>query len=256
MPDGIHMVRQKPADRQVLFLTGGAAWVCPCSVLSPWKHGHTSRNADMEHRKHSLKLWTGRSCAWPPKLSRQKAGRRRMPMRLVAPAVVLAALMALAGSHQAHAEAAELPVEAVIAQLPASHPVDYYTLAARLFGQVQRDDAVFWFYAGHGQLRYRLHLMANPHLPADGDPALFASLSEVVGRPLNEYAAGDIDQLVATLNAVLDWDRDTPNLFTDTARHADEWQRVRAGLAGLRDDFVANADALRAERTARGLENR
>jgi hypothetical protein len=65
----------------------------------------------------------------------------------------------------------------------------------------QKDEAVFWFYAG--QLRYRVYLLANKDkLKPSGDPALFASLSEEIGRPLNEYAFGDIPQLAKTIDAV------------------------------------------------------
>ena len=89
------------------------------------------------------------------------------------------------------------------------HPSTYYILAQKLFETGKKDDAVFWFYAG--QLRYRFYLMANPKLEPSGDPALFASLSEVVGRPINEYAFGDLKALPATLDKVLAWDEKTPN---------------------------------------------
>ena len=62
------------------------------------------------------------------------------------------------------------------------HPATYYILAQKLFESGKKDEAVFWFYAG--QLRYRFHLLANPNLEPSGDPALFASLSEVIGRPV------------------------------------------------------------------------
>jgi hypothetical protein len=64
----------------------------------------------------------------------------------------------------------------------------------------KRDEAVFWFYAG--QLRYRVYLLVNKDkLEPSGDPAVFASLSEEIGRPLNEYAFGDIPQLAKTIDS-------------------------------------------------------
>ena len=88
------------------------------------------------------------------------------------------------------------------ATLNGQHPAEYYNRAAKLFGEGKRDDAVFMFYLG--QLRYRTHLSARgAQLKPDGDPALFSSLSEVVGRPLNEYAFGDIPALVRIIDAVL-----------------------------------------------------
>jgi hypothetical protein len=134
------------------------------------------------------------------------------------------------------------------------HPAAYYVLAGKLFGAGEKDEAVFWFYAG--QLRYRFHLAANPNLPPSGDAALFASLSEVVGRPINEYAFGDLPQLVATLDKVMAWDERTANDFTSRTAHADAWKRIRAGLGELRTHITRNGDQLRAQRKQNGLENR
>jgi hypothetical protein len=134
------------------------------------------------------------------------------------------------------------------------HPAAYYVLAGKLLQAGQKDEAVFWFYAG--QLRYRFHLGANPTLPRSGDPALFASLSEVVGRPVNEYAVGDISSLAATIDKVLDWDARTPNGFTSTTTHATTWKGIRDGLGEMRAQVMKSADQIRAERTKNGLENR
>ena len=134
------------------------------------------------------------------------------------------------------------------------HPAAYYVLAGKLFAAGSRDEAVFWFYAG--QLRYRFHLAANPKLEPDGDPALFTSLSEVIGRPINEYAFGDIDGLRATMEKVLEWDQKTDNAFTSKATHAEEWQSIRDGLGKLREMLPVRADEIRASRKKNGLENR
>lgn len=135
-----------------------------------------------------------------------------------------------------------------------AHPATYYVLAQKLFQEGRKDDAVFWFYAG--QLRYRFHLAASPNLDPSGDPALFSSLSEVIGRPINEYAFGDVDALVATFDRVLEWDEKTPNGFTSRKEHPKEWQSNRDGLGMLRNHVVENAESIRTQRTANGLENR
>ena len=134
------------------------------------------------------------------------------------------------------------------------HPAACYILATKLFEAGKRDEAVFWFYAG--QLRYRFHLGANRSLPPDGDPALFASLSEVVGRPINEYAFGDLTELVATIDKVLDWDEKTANGFTIKAGHEAVLKEVRDGLLKMRDYVKENGDQIRAQRKQNGLENR
>ena len=134
------------------------------------------------------------------------------------------------------------------------HPAAYYVLAQKLFASGDRDEAVFWFYAG--QLRYRFHLAASPELPKSGDPALFASLSEVIGRPLNEYAFGDLPALDATLDKVLAWDERTDNGLTSKSAHAAEWKDIRGGLGKMREYIRSNADDIRAQRKQNGLENR
>jgi len=134
------------------------------------------------------------------------------------------------------------------------HPATYYILAQKLFESGKKDEAVFWFYAG--QLRYRFHLLANPDLEPSGDPALFASLSEVIGRPINEYAFGDLKALDATLEKVLTWDEATANGFTSAKTHKAEWIKTREGLKGMRKQVLDSSDSIRARRKANGLPNR
>ncbi|HSQ32188.1 MAG TPA: hypothetical protein VLN49_20170 [Gemmatimonadaceae bacterium] len=134
------------------------------------------------------------------------------------------------------------------------HPTTYYILAQKLFESGKKDEAVFWFYAG--QLRYRFHLLANPNLEPSGDPALFASFSEVIGKPINEYAFGDLKTLETTIEKVLTWDKETRNGFTSTKVHHAEWVKTRDGLDGLRTYVMQNGDAIRAQRKANGLPNR
>tara|TARA_R110002012_G_scaffold144054_2_gene302242 strand:+ start:1609 stop:2199 length:591 start_codon:yes stop_codon:yes gene_type:complete len=133
------------------------------------------------------------------------------------------------------------------------HPAAYYILAQKLFNAAQRQEAVFWFYAG--QLRYRVYLTCHPDLPADGDPALFGSLSEQIGRPLNVYAFGNVDALSATLDRVLDWDRETPNGFTPKPQCVDAVKLQRAGLDDLRRMVISQANDIRKTRRENGLPN-
>jgi hypothetical protein len=134
------------------------------------------------------------------------------------------------------------------------HPSTCYILASKLFETGKKDDAVFWFYVG--QLRFRFHVSANPNLDPSGEPALLASLNEVIGRPINEYAFGDLKALADTFARVLAWDQKTPNGFTSTKDHAAEWKKVRDGLGGMRTYVMENGDTIRAQRKANGLENR
>lgn len=147
-----------------------------------------------------------------------------------------------------------LPADAALDRLNGQHPAAYYTEAIRVFGAGQRDDAVFIFYLG--QLRFRTHLAARNQRGPNSDAPLFASLSESVGRPINEYAFGDIPALVRTIDAVLAYDRRVPDRFTQPSAFADAHRQTREGMAGFRDNIAGRVDEIRRMRQANGLENR
>ncbi|MCO4317727.1 hypothetical protein M8997_011080 [Phyllobacterium sp. 21LDTY02-6] len=179
-------------------------------------------------------------------------------MRLIAGAWLLlgAILLVPAGTRESRSQddfAAMTPAE-LKSNIEASHPAAYYVLASKLFSGGTRDEAVVWFYAG--QLRYRFHLAAHPDLPADGDRALLASLSEVVGRPINEYAAGNVEEWASAMQGALDWDEQHDNGFTSKSAYAEQWLQQRAGLAKLRANVRAQAAEIRQQRLENGLENR
>ncbi len=132
------------------------------------------------------------------------------------------------------------------------HPAAYYELAAKLFQEGKRDEAIFWFYLG--QLRYRFHLEASPGLDPSGDPAVFGSLSEVIGRPLNEYAFGDIPRLAATIDRVLAWDAEHDNGFTQKKGNEAALEKIRAGLAEMKAMIIKQQDEIKRQRQANGLE--
>ncbi len=136
----------------------------------------------------------------------------------------------------------------------AGHPAEDYKRAAGLFGSGRKDEAVYWFY--RGQYRYRTHLAARPNLRRDGDPALFASLNETVGRPINEYAFGDIPRLLQTLDRVIAEARSEDDPFTPKAEFAAAHQRTLAGITGMRNEIDQTRETIRAQRTRNGLPNR
>lgn len=141
-----------------------------------------------------------------------------------------------------------------IEQLDDKHPAEYYKLAAELFRHGKKDEAAFIFYLG--QLRYRARLLAHRDLDPSGEPALFASLSEVVGRPLNEYAFGDIPRLLSTIDAVLEYDRAHPDRFTPPSSFPEAWRQAREGLTKLKAKIERTADEIRVARQKSGLPSR
>jgi hypothetical protein len=132
------------------------------------------------------------------------------------------------------------------------HPATYYQLAGKLFGDGKKDEAVFWFYLG--QLRYRFHLAASKNLDPSGDPALFGSLSEVVGRPLNEYAFGDIPKLAGTIDKVLEWDTTHENGFTPKKGNEATLASIRDGLVEMKKTILKDQDQIKAMRKEHGLQ--
>ena len=125
----------------------------------------------------------------------------------------------------------------------------------KLFAVGKKDEAVFWYYAG--QLRYRVYLLVNKDkVEPSGDPAAFAALSEEIGRPINEYAFGDIPQLAKTIDAVLAWDQSHSNALTPHKKYRSQYDQIIAGLTHMRDEMLRKADSIRRTRAANGLGNR
>jgi len=149
---------------------------------------------------------------------------------------------------------ARMTPEQIEARATELHPAALYVLASRLMRREAYDDAVRWFYVG--QLRYRFHLAVTPAAERQNDAVLFSALSENVGRPINEYAFGDVDSAVRQIDAALAWDEREPNDFTDKTTHADAWREVRSGLVALRDNMAANKAQIREQRAVNGLPNR
>lgn len=167
-------------------------------------------------------------------------------MKAIVPRALVALLAVSCGGHDA-----SQAIDEIKAGIEHKHPSEYYRLAGELFSSGNADEAVFWFYAG--QLRYRYHLLTERNLDPSGDPALFASLSEVLGRPINEYAFGDVPKLAATIDEVLAWDQSQENGFTPKSRAPQKHQEVRAGLEEMKAYILANQAEIAAQRRAAGL---
>jgi hypothetical protein len=168
---------------------------------------------------------------------------------------LIPALLALSFLQASAADLSGLSIDQLKNGIENQHPSAFYILAQKLFTAGQKDDAVFWFYVG--QLRYRVYLLVNNgKLDPSGDPALFASLSEEVGRSINEYAFGDIPQLAKTIDAVIAWDQSHANALTPRDKYKSQYDQIVAGLTQMRDQVIKQADSIRKTRTANGLQNR
>ena len=145
-------------------------------------------------------------------------------------------------------------VEAQDAAPAADQLLDDYTRAAALLQAGKPAEAVYLFY--RGQMRARIYLLAYPDLPADGAPAVFASLNATLGKPINEYAFGDLPALLATLDRVLASHAAEDDPLTPKARFPEAHAQVTAGLVQLRDYVATRGETIQAQRQANGLPNR
>lgn len=163
------------------------------------------------------------------------------------------ALSVIAIAAASHPLRAEAPVGAPseVQALAGQHPAEYYKRAGELLQAGKKEEAVFVFYLG--QLRYRTFLLANP---GTEDPTLFATLSQVTGKPINQYAFGDIPALARTIDAVLAYDTAHPDTFSSPAGSAAAHASVRDGLTAMKTKMLAETDRIKADRTKNGLENR
>lgn len=168
-------------------------------------------------------------------------------------AAIAASLAVLLPAQAQHADPGTMPTQQIMAEAASLHPSALYVLASRLLAEGEGQEAANWMYAG--QLRYRFMLEALGDA-AGNESVLFSALSEQVGRPVNEYIAGDPDEWIAAMRWALEWDARTPNALTSKTRHAAELASVRVGLERLIARVDSSRDQIRQERAANGLSNR
>lgn len=80
------------------------------------------------------------------------------------------------------------------------HPVGYFQVAAELMSKSKFNEAAFLYYLGN--LRFRYYNSVNPDYEPSGDGALFSSLKNVMGDPINMYQRINIDNFISVLKRV------------------------------------------------------
>ena len=159
-----------------------------------------------------------------------------------------------AAADQAMDEMLKKTPEQLMKGIENQHPVVYYVLASKLYEADKKSESVFWFYVG--QLRFRFLLAARPDLDPTKDPAVFASLTQQIGTPINIWAMGDLPAMEKTLVDVAAWDEKTPNGFTSKTEFPAQWKQARDGMQQMLKYIRENGDKIRAQRSKAGLENR
>jgi len=96
-------------------------------------------------------------------------------------------------------------VDAVIAKPEDFAPPVFYFLSSVLFQQGKKDEAVFWFCAGH--LRARI----DANICADKTAAkIIYAFNGKFGLPINQYTSTNMSVLTNTMERVLAWEEKTP----------------------------------------------
>ncbi|MET0280232.1 MAG: hypothetical protein ABW278_03780 [Steroidobacteraceae bacterium] len=147
------------------------------------------------------------------------------------------------------------PAKEIEANLPDSHPMAYFAYAIKLFKAKKYDPAVQWFYVG--QIRYRQYLLANPELPATGDPAQYKDIVEGgFGKAVSDYSGGNVRIWTQTIDDALAWDQKSPNNSVSKETYAAQWQQARAEVTKERDRIKKSEAQIKAERASQGLTDR
>ena len=85
----------------------------------------------------------------------------------------------------------------VVNKLDKKHPAQYFDEMANYLNEEKFNEAAFLFYLG--RMRYKYYNSANPKYQASNDGALLASLSMVLGEPINLYCRINPDNYVSIL---------------------------------------------------------
>ncbi|MFD2649369.1 hypothetical protein ACFSX5_16405 [Devosia albogilva] len=169
---------------------------------------------------------------------------------LLSSVLVAFALLATAPAH-AQTPLGDMSIAELQAQATELHPAALYVLAARLLAEGDGQAAAGWMYAG--QIRYRFLIEAEDN---EDERILFGALTEQVGRPVNEYIGGNVDEWLAAIDWALAWDAANPNTMTSKTEHATALTEVRAGLERLRVQIEEQREIIPKQRAKNGLENR
>jgi hypothetical protein len=167
---------------------------------------------------------------------------------------VLAAVIATLSSHGSAMAEVDVFIPPSVQELAGQGPPEYYKRADELFKAGKKDEAVFVLYLG--QLHFRTYLLTHRDPDKDKGAAVFAAMSEQIGKPITQYAFGDIPTLARTIDAVLAYDAAHPDSVSSPPESADAHEEVRKGLAMMKVKMLSEADRIHAQREKNGLENR
>jgi len=144
-----------------------------------------------------------------------------------------------------------------------------YVAAIRLYDLGRKDEAIYWFYAAQYRGRLFTALLDPAQVGGIGDEAFelkqaYNAFNQLAGVYINGYAFGELDTLKKSLQQVLDEKTKRPKLlqaypevkFIPESAWLARNTQVADGLAKLLDYVENNAESIRAQRKASGIEGK
>ncbi|MEL6485573.1 MAG: hypothetical protein AAFQ13_00315 [Pseudomonadota bacterium] len=150
--------------------------------------------------------------------------------------LLLTALAAFAapGSFAAVALAQDPPAAEMPARegIEARHPSDMIDLAEALFATEEgKEEGLFWYYAG--ELRWKTLIGCTAPNSFEETKRMSDRLNEV-GAPIRLWSRDNIDTLLATLDKVEAWDRETTTRYASGPKCEAEAQLLRDSIPDLK----------------------
>jgi hypothetical protein len=144
-----------------------------------------------------------------------------------------------------------------------------YVAAIRLYDLGRKDEATYWFYAAQYRGRLFTALLDPAAVGGIGSPAFerkqaYNAFNQLAGVYINGYAFGQLPMLEKSVQRVIDESKTLPDF---AAAHPevkfipqDQWpaknEGISAGLTKMLDYIKTNADTIRAQRKASGIEGK
>jgi hypothetical protein len=144
-----------------------------------------------------------------------------------------------------------------------------YVAAVRLYDLGKKDEAVYWFYTAQYRARVFGAILDKDKIGTIGSEAFelqqaYNAFNQLAGKYLNGYAFGRLETLEKTLQRVVEEGKAMPRygeLYPGVAfAPAETWaaknDEVSRGLSGLITYIKTNADAIKEQRKASGVDGK
>ncbi|MEN9907690.1 MAG: hypothetical protein RLZZ540_831 [Bacteroidota bacterium] len=145
-----------------------------------------------------------------------------------------------------HPELFNQEVMTKIAMLEKTHPVSFFEEAGKYYKNGNVNESALLFYVG--QLRYRYYILAHPDTKPDGDKAIFASLTNVLGQEINYKLGENVENYIKIVEATIDYSKQSDYQFYSIKESPVNYEKVINGLIGLKNHLVANKEQFIAKR--------